>query len=74
MTPTQLIAFLNALNVGELDLLSGKLGEARAACLELGEQGLADKLAEARAALEHADLKSYRRRVETVVARLGHLR
>jgi hypothetical protein len=35
---------------------------------------LADKLGEAVDALDRIDLKTYRRRVETVVAKLGHLR
>ncbi len=74
MDPSQLIAFLNALNVGELDLVAAKLDEARASCQELGQADLAEKLDEARAALRHADLRTYRKRVETVVARLGHLR
>lgn len=74
MTPAQLIAMLNALNVGELESLSGKLDEARNACVELGHAELADTLGEARTALGRADVKTYRKRVETVVARLGHLR
>jgi hypothetical protein len=74
MTPSQLIAMLNALSVGEVGSLKGKLEEARLVCRELGYHELADKLGEAQAALRQADLKTYRKRVETVVARLGHLR
>jgi RNase P/RNase MRP subunit POP5 len=59
---------------GDLDAIAAKVGEARAACSELGESDLADKLLEAREALLTGDLKTYRKRVETVVAALGHVR
>lgn len=74
MTPTQLIAFLNAMTCGDLDAITTKLDEARAACTELGESELAGKLDEARNALGDGDLKTFRKRVETVVAGLGHVR
>jgi hypothetical protein len=74
MDASQLIAFLNALNVGELDSIRGKLTQAEAACHEIGQENLAEMLHEANAALASADLKTYRKRVETVIARLGHLR
>ena len=70
----QLIAFLNAIQVGPLDDIRGKLCEARGRCVDLGQLELADKLAEAEAALDAADLKTYRKRIETVVSRLGHLK
>jgi hypothetical protein len=70
----QLIAFLNAIQVGPLDEIRGKLGEARGRCIDLGQLELADKLAEAQAALDAVDLKTYRKRIETVVSRLGHLK
>ena len=72
--PGQLIAFLNALSCGDLEAITAKLEEARVSCLDLGQSELAAKLAEASAALRAADLKTYRRNVETVVSRLGHLR
>ena len=74
MTPSQLIAFLNAMTCGDLDSLSSKLCEARDACLELGADDLAAMILEAREALVSGDLKTYRKRAETVVARLGHLK
>lgn len=74
MTPGQLIAFLNAMSLGDLGTLRAKLEEARAACLALGLADLADRLQEAASALAAADLKGYRRAVETVVSRLGHVR
>jgi len=74
MTPSQLIALLNAMTCGDLELLSSKLHEARDVCLELGEEGLAAMILEASDALVSGDLKTYRKRVETVVSRLGHLK
>jgi hypothetical protein len=70
----QLIAFLNAIQVGPLEDIRGKLGEARGRCVDLGQLELADKLAEAQAALDAVDLKTYRKRIETVISRLGHLK
>jgi cobalamin biosynthesis protein CobD/CbiB len=74
MNPSQLIAFLHALKLGDLDALLAKLDEARAACLALSAPDLAACVDEARTALREADLKTYRRKLETVVSRLGHLR
>ena len=74
MTPTQLIAFLNAMSCGDLDSLATKLDEASHACVALDGSELAHKLTEAREALLDGDLKSYRKSIETVVARLGHLK
>jgi hypothetical protein len=74
MNPSQLIAFLNAMTCGDLDSIATKLTEARAACVGLGVSDLAGKLDEAKAALLDGDLKTYRKRVETVVAALGHVR
>ena len=74
MTPTQIIASLNALHLGELGLIGSKLDEARRACVELDQDSLAARLDEASDALRRADLLTYRKRVETVIAQLGHLR
>ena len=74
MNAAQLVVHLNALNVGEMDTVMTKLSEARDACLEIEQAELADKLGEAVEALERADLKTYRKRVETVIARLGHIK
>ena len=74
MDTSQLIAFLNALNMGELDSIRVKLTRAEQACREMGQESLAGMLDEARRALAGADLKTYRKRIETVIARLGHLR
>ena len=74
MNTTQLIAFLNAIELGQMESIRGKLEQAKEACVAMDQEGLADKLSEATEALSRADLKTYRRRVETVIARLGHLR
>jgi hypothetical protein len=74
MTATQIIASLNSLHVGQFDTIQARLEQARQACLGLELEELALKLEEAGTALRGADLKTYRKRVETVVARLGHLR
>lgn len=74
MNTTQLIAFLNAIDIGELDRIRAKLDEARGVCLELQQGDLAQKLDEAGDALSQADMTTYRKRVETVIARLGHVK
>lgn len=74
MSPSQLIAFLNALNLGDVAALGTKLDEASTACAVLGQADLADHLSQARAALAMGDVKTYRKKIETVISRLGHLR
>ena len=74
MNPDELIAFLNAIRIGDLDLIRTRLGEAQEACKGLERPDLSDKLGEALLALDGLDMKTYRRRIETVVSNLGHLR
>jgi len=74
MDTSKLIAHLNALNLGEMDAIRDKLEQARQACLDLQQAELAGYLGDASRALSNADLKTYRKRVETVIARLGHIR
>ena len=73
MSASQIMSHLKALRVGDLDAMRGKLQLAREACGELDQNELAGKLDEAMTALDQADMKTYRKRVETVIARLGHL-
>lgn len=73
-TPSQVIALLNALTQGDLDAIRAKLTEARGACETLGHDEVASIVAEAQGALSGGDLKTYRKKVETAVAKLGHLR
>lgn len=72
--PSRLIAVLNALGTGDLDRLKARVLEAASQCVELGQPSLRDLLVEAHAALESGDPKTFRKKVETVVAKLGHLR
>ncbi len=74
MNPSQLIAALNALTFGDLERLRSKLAEAADACRGIGQDDLAARLDEAGSALGSGDVKTYRRQVETVISRLGHLR
>lgn len=74
MNPSQLIAALNSMSVGDVESIRSKLAEAEEACRRLGQDELADRLDQARKALSAADLRTYRKLVETVISRLGHLR
>ena len=74
MDMSQLMAFLQSLTVGELDGIRTKLDQAREACIEIEQGDLAEKLHQAERALDDADMRTYRKRVETVIARLGHVR
>jgi len=69
-----LIAHLNAIRVGDLGAIREKIEQAKEGCVQLAQPELAEMLQEALAALDVADVKTYRRRVETVVSKLGHLR
>jgi hypothetical protein len=73
-TPSQVIALLNALTHGDLEAIRAKLAEARGACETLGHGDVASIVDEAHGALAGGDLKTYRKKVETAVAKLGHLR
>jgi len=72
--PSQIIAALNSLGVGEIAAIRARLEEARRACLDLEQADLAGRLGEALEALDRLDLKTYRKRVASVIAQLGHLR
>ena len=74
MDPSQLISHLNAIDIGDLERIRGKLTQAGEACLAIDQPDLADKLKEAVEALDRIDLKTYRRRVATVISKLGHIR
>jgi hypothetical protein len=74
MNSTQIITFLNSLTVGEVESIAAKLDEAMTACRELGQEDLAERLGQAREALRKADVKAYRKHVEAVVSKLGHVK
>jgi len=72
--PSKIIATLNSLGVGDIEVIRTKLDQARHACLELDRADLAERLGEASSALGRAEMKIYRKRIESVVSQLGHLR
>ena len=74
MDASGLIAMLNSLSVGELDSLTSRLTEAEEACDALGHQDLVDRLRSGRAALLACDTREFRKQIETVISKLGHLR
>ena len=71
---SKIIASLNSLNLGKTEVISAKLAEARQVCLEIDENEMANRLREAHGALLRGDVETYRKRVKSVVSRLGHRR
>ncbi len=74
MDANQIINFLNAIGIGELEAILSKVEAARSACAELGHEDLVQALEEASAALKEGDVKTFRKRIELAVSRLGHLK
>ena len=74
MNAGQLVAYLNSIRFGEIESVRAKLDRAREACCELNLAELVDSIDDASRALKQDDLKTFRKRVESVVARLGHLK
>ncbi len=74
MTIRALIEVLNNLTTGELARLSARVTEVRDACRTMGQDEPAAILDEALAALAACDLKTFRKRVQHAVSRLGHAR
>ena len=73
MAVRKIIQTLNTLGVGELDRVLGQLDEARTELRD--REDLAEvsiSLQEARDAITSGDLKTYRKRLERAVSRLGH--
>lgn len=68
------IGTLNAIHVGDLQAILGKLGEAGAVLRALEVSEIESALGEARQSLLRGDMPNFRRLVAQVVARLGHLR
>jgi hypothetical protein len=71
---SKIIASLNSLSLGKMEIIGANLAEARRACLDLDELDLAERLGEAHGALLRGDMKTYRKRVESVISKLGHRR
>lgn len=68
------ISTLNSLRIGEIERLLCRLDEVRGALGEIGEPELLDTLEQARSAITQGDLPLFRKRVQHVISRLGHLR
>ena len=74
MTIQALIETLNTLTTGELGQLRARVAEARAEAAAMGLADVAGALDEALAALAALDLKTFRKRINHAVSRLGHAR
>ena len=68
------IGTLNSIRVGELGRILVRLGEIRGTLETIGDPDLLDALEQAREAISTGDLPIFRKRVQHVVSRLGHLR
>ena len=74
MTPSQIIASLNSLHVGDLDSIRERLTEAEEACRALDSDDIVERIRGALDAITRADTKGFRRHVEAAVSKLGHLK
>ncbi len=68
------ISTLNSLAMGDLERIRHRLREVGATLVTCGEAELTRMLSEAEAALGRGDVPLFRKRVQHVVSRLGHLR
>ncbi|TDI35483.1 MAG: hypothetical protein E2P03_00710 [Acidobacteria bacterium] len=71
---THAISILNSLAMGDLERIRQHLQEVGASLAAGGEAELAEMLSEAENALGRGDAPLFRKRVQHVVSRLGHLR
>lgn len=74
MTIRALIDVLNNLTTGELGRLAARVTEVRDEAERMGLDEVARILDDALLALAAGDLKSFRKRVQHAVSRLGHAR
>jgi hypothetical protein len=74
MTIRALIEVLNNLTAGELSRLHARVADVRDEASRLGLAEVTTILDEARAALDAGNLKTFRRRLQHAVSRLGHVR
>ncbi|MFQ5669558.1 MAG: hypothetical protein ACE5HD_03435 [Acidobacteriota bacterium] len=70
----RVISNLNSIHLGDLDRIAGRLEEARRTLEQLDAQDLVASIQEAQRAIRQGDVPLFRRRVQHVVSRLGHLR
>lgn len=69
-----LIVELNNLNIGEFDKLVARIDKVHLALVGLGQPELAARLAEGRACLTRGDVAAFRKTIQNVVSKLGHVR
>ncbi len=70
----RIISTLNSIHLGELDRIVRRLDEVRDVLQDLEKPELEDYVNKARAAIQGGDLPLFRKRIQHVVSRLGHLR
>lgn len=73
-TISEAISTLNSLAMGDLERIRQRLHEVGARLAASGEAELAGMLSEAEKALGRGNAPLFRKRVQHVVSRLGHLR
>lgn len=73
-TISHAISTLNSLSMGDLERIRERLQEVGTRLADCGEAELSGMLSEAEAALGRGDAPLFRKRVQHVVSRLGHLR
>jgi hypothetical protein len=73
MQPKAIIDVLNNLTVGEFSRLEGRLREVREQVTKMGHDEIAALLGEAQQCLVLGDMKTFRRKIQHAVSRLGHL-
>lgn len=70
----RLISTLNSIHIGELDRILSRLEGVRTGLREIHRPELEDCLDQAQRAIQHGDLGLFRKRIQHLVSRLGHLR
>jgi hypothetical protein len=73
-TPRELILRLNNLGIGDLGVLRTRLGTIRNELVEMGQADLSARMDQAMKALADGEIDEYRRLVNQIVSRLGHVR
>ena len=68
------IVTLNSLQMGDVDRILLRLEQVTEVLTDLSQEALVQSIQEAREAIRQADLPLFRKRVQHVVSRLGHLR
>jgi hypothetical protein len=69
-----LLSTLNATDVGTLESIRAKLEQVRAELVELDQPDLAQRAAEAMAALTQGDVVEFKRSRAFLQSKIGHLR